>query len=562
MPELASNVSAEQATPVLGKHVGTLPPISLQAAPYAPSPSSQSQLHSTPTTGRSIIKLAGHRDHSDTTALLDQSNWLPLRAHRRVTAVIASKEQSELTLPYWVRVATITPGFSCPDGCFWPMIKLPKTYRLPILVICVLTSATVVGLFQSVHQPRARLAAQLRRRAETASASEVAVHIRELAALGSVGIGPLVNGLGSQKEAVARAAEETLKNAFEQWKYLPNSESTLLLETTARELAAQVEQFGIAGQRSATELAARILRWPVDRDKCDVENLLRDCSEVLRAGSLAPPETGGASINIARLQSDRESRGTRRPSRLGTRPDAAAVTANLNPELTEMAGGGIPFSPARLPTLPPSFRAQRQRPPSRDSTELPPNMPSRTPDTMQIVPRGEMPSLESPDLDRFNRLLPLSSNTKPPATPLPPNKQLGTVRLAAALDLRPLKDIELLRLYVEVERSEGDVEQYATELQARGYQHLELRMATHLFAADPKSRREFVSSLPRLRGVDAKKWLSWLADDSDASVRIEAIHTLATSADPSVKRMLHAKRISDPDRTVRQAIEQVLQNRR
>ena len=97
-----------------------------------------------------------------------------------------------------------------------------------------------------------------------------------------------------------------------------------------------------------------------------------------------------------------------------------------------------------------------------------------------------------------------------------------------------------------------------SELTRRGFSAAELRLAMRLASTSALVRLDLVDEIPRRDDVDPRKWLLWLAEDSERSIRLEALSALGTMDDPNVKTQLRTLLSTEQDTAVANRIRQAL----
>jgi hypothetical protein len=96
---------------------------------------------------------------------------------------------------------------------------------------------------------------------------------------------PLVELLASQRPDVVRAAHELLMETLDRWQLAPARRTSPRVAHLAQQLADHCHLWGPAALDAASQLAARILLWPVDGRLIDEERLILECETLLRASA-------------------------------------------------------------------------------------------------------------------------------------------------------------------------------------------------------------------------------------------------------------------------------------
>jgi hypothetical protein len=221
--------------------------------------------------------------------------------------------------------------------------------------------------------------------------------------------------------------------------------------------------------------------------------------------------------------------------------------------------------------------------PGSDSDPLAPTRDKDAPPGPSTVRRlDESPASEADAPRPLNPALPPASPL-PPATPLPNSATPGvshvpvppagptlggtTLGGTTFADTTPDSGIDfagdeshsLLCRWGTVEAA--DAVRIEAELLRRGYTRADLELGRFLATADADTRVQLVGALPRMRGIDAGRWLTWLAQDDDVDVRRKALTLLATTADDRLIAKVLARAGQDADPAIRQLAERIADER-
>lgn len=341
--------------------------------------------------------------------------------------------------------------------------------------------------FQPTKLLAARIAAQL----ESTSESDVATPLRQLAEFGRDGLPHLVEALKDERPALAREARSVLSEELDRWQLLPQRESSQRLALLASELARGIESCSPTTRRLASDLATRILLWPVDATVVDQQQLIGDCERVLLA------VRGSESPTVVPLQVATNSVSPRNPS------DLSPLDEGLS-----LPGGGLPVEMQRAPPLPIEERAQ------------PRVLPIEEPNLSPVIPPGEEPR---------------------PFVPLVTPRAERDRQASTTLD----------RIYQLVSHDADVRDDAEGALRQQGFGEAHLAVARRFADPRPEVRRELVAQLSRQTVVDARPWLLRLVVDEDRTVRLAAARVLITSSDPQTLRQLREREASEPDPDVR-----------
>lgn len=407
---------------------------------------------------------------------------------------------------------------------------------LRVLLISLLLGAGLAGVLLLAYGPAARYLAQYwQRQLDTARDEEIPLRLQQIASLGNAGLPCLVVGLGASREAIARAAKQTLWDELERWKSLDRSEYQPKLQLLAQTLAAQVSGFGPTARCDAAELAVRILReFPaVARG-----NILTACETVLRQTAsdrrlLADREPG------ERLGHAPASATTDSPLILAATPAWTRPADPLGP-LAVSAGGNLPVELSPGPGDTKGYALVREGVGSSTTTAV--AHPESLPAVAQAAP-----------------LVPPAAEASHPiaaaAWPRPesrPAKAEANKPVALPNRLAELDTVSLMR-----QLQVGNVREVQTELRQRGFNDVQLELARQLFDSDPQVRRELAQRLPSLQSIDAVPWLLQLCHDEDVEVRSLAVSLIATTGDPKLRAEAERLARLDADPRLKETAERI-----
>jgi hypothetical protein len=152
-----------------------------------------------------------------------------------------------------------------------------------LLAGVALASGMVLGLQfaarrQVVHHSRASAAEAIAALPE----QQAKLRVRELLPLDADAIGVIVPLLADQREPVAAAASDAIRDLLTRWSRLPTEQSSPRIERLTRELAAVAPSVPSARRDELHALAARLLVWPLDADTVNAPQVLASCEAVLR----------------------------------------------------------------------------------------------------------------------------------------------------------------------------------------------------------------------------------------------------------------------------------------
>ncbi len=361
-------------------------------------------------------------------------------------------------------------------------------------LLVLATGGALFYVSSTYLRPQRLLAARVAAQLDAVPAAELPLHMRQLAAFGEDGLPHLVRALKDERPAVAAEARTVLSEELDRWQLLKPYEAARRLACLATELARGIESCSPTTRRLASDLATRILLWPVDATAIDQQQLIGDCERVLVA------VRGGEAPTVVPTQLANISFSPRNPS---------GELSPLDDQLS-IPGGGLPIEMERAPTLPPEERSQ------------PRVLPLDEPNLAPVLPAGEEPRTFIPE-------------TRPLRPGLIDQDATNTIT----------------RIYKLVSNDADERDQAEASLRQTGFGEVHLAVARRFADPRPAVRRELVAQLARQTIVEARPWLLRLLEDEDRSVRLAAANILVTSSDPQTIRQLRDREVVEPDPEVR-----------
>ena len=346
-------------------------------------------------------------------------------------------------------------------------------------------------------RPQKLLAARLAQQLNATPEADLADHMRQLAAFGEDGLPHLVSALKDDRANIASQARLVLSEELDRWQLIEPRPASRRLACLASELARGIEGCSPTTRRLASDLATRILLWPVDASAIDQQQLIGDCERVLIAvrGSETPTvvPTQLASVSFS----------------------PRSVNGDLSPldDGLSIPGGGLPVEMQRAPTLPPEERSQ------------PRVLPIEQPDLSPVLPPGEEPRTFVPE-----------------TRPLNPDVIDHDVKNT------------ITSIYKLVSNDADERDQAEALLRQTGFGEVHLAVARRFADPRPEVRRLLVAQLARQTVVEARPWLLRLLEDEDRGVRLAAANILVTSSDPQTIRQLRDREVAEPDTEVRSVL--------
>jgi hypothetical protein len=346
-------------------------------------------------------------------------------------------------------------------------------------------------------QPQRRLAARVAAELDTARDERVMEVMKQLAAFGEHGLPHLAAALKHERPEVASAARTVLSEELDRWQLLPPKTASKRIACLAEELSRGIEACSPMTRRMASDLATRILLWPVDAAAINQPKLISNCERVLVAV-----------------------RAREQPTILATHLETAGISprgvSELSPydEALDLPGGGLPIEMSNVPALPREEQAQPRALPSTEEVELSP-----------VIPPGEEP----------RRFVPQAS-TKNDGHPA--DETLDNIHrlVSADSEVREAAEQKLIKT---------------------GFGVAQLEVARRFADPRPEARRKLADDLSRQSVIDPRPWLLKLLEDSDRSVRLKTATILSTTSDPQLLHQLRQRAVVENDPEVRAMLDRV-----
>lgn len=429
--------------------------------------------------------------------------------------------------------------------------------RKQLIYLLALAAVAVIGaVFIARPVGDWALAGYYRQRLDVAEGREARVVLSQAADLGEAGIAVLVDGLGSERAVVSRAAVEVIRQRMEEWESLRPRYSSPLLGRLAIELSDAVEQFDAAAEAEAARIAEEILTRRLDRYAVDRCRVTLACQEVIRAADLSVasrPSRGKADVDIG--PDDRSSADAMARENSG-------VTNVPVAQLAALPGGGLPQT--SQPVLEGGrLEEQMHRLTHRFDPRDLQNADAETPAERVAgdEPRWfNMPKVIRPlgESNPSNGAMRLTKPLGGPAREVQPGPRVSkdmSKKGPSGKRLSDAKTVDLLRRL-----NQGNAQTMAAtrnELRLRGFKDVHFRAAAELFDPNPAVRTRLARELIGVPGLNPQPWLLVLARDTNSDVRLTAITLLSTAADPSVLAEVESIARQDADQRVRQQAERI-----
>ena len=428
----------------------------------------------------------------------------------------------------------------------WPI-------ALPLLVVVV--SLTVLWVTTPLRERM--VADQLASQLTDADLPQIRTTLQALADLDESGLATLVRLLDSTNPAVVTAAKQTLDRQIEDWRVRGATYWSPRVEVFVGSLADHAEQFRPHARRQAAVYAAELMQWPTENEVVDRVDILVACDQVLHIAD---------SARIA-LQETTESRLPTKGT-LDSSMEEARKTNTMDEQIEKFAslpGGGLPINVEVISELP-------TRPQVRSAaTPLPPRTLMPRTDTLPIDQDAENPSsktlqdstsgkrAESRSL-RWGNARQVGGQLTASDTDGPTLQRVDSTEFVQTdkSNGQSMESLALLDVIAQLIAEDEDIVFAAErELIRRGFNSRESKFARRLAAADVKMRREMVTALPHLQGIDTRRWLLLLTEDPDADVRLSAYRWLATTADVLTLKRIHRAARQDQDLRIRRLAAEI-----
>ena len=406
---------------------------------------------------------------------------------------------------------------------------------------CLVVSWEVWPRIDRWHQRR--FAEQLADRIATLPDDQVKVPLHQLARLGTPALASLVEAAASERDAVARIAQQEIDLAFSaslvQLREAVDESPAEAMIALAAALAENVERFGPAGKRWAESMALRMIevsdRLPVG----PATSLLGEASRVLEG---VPPR-GPRQRNVESVVA----------------PPPLAHSAAVAPPALDVQMLAAPSEQV--------LSAVGQREPlARPQASAPIEAPSE----------GELPAAPAGDWNAEwigVKSYPIANSLRAPTLPLAGDNSLSVkvlkrqpsvvVEVPTPLDferrlveLRRMSTEELMGLFAEADKfGAGAIRTVLTE---RGLNATEVEMVAQIKSADEAGRMRLIDEVSRLPAAEARRLLRLLLSDPSGEVRLRALTALATANDPSLAKLARTIAVEDKDPRVAELASKLL----
>ncbi|GAB6164986.1 hypothetical protein JCM19992_09860 [Thermostilla marina] len=426
----------------------------------------------------------------------------------------------------------------------WPHLR-----RALVRTGILLTTAgwILVGAYVGRSLPDRYFADRWESQLPTASETEAVLLLERLDRLGEEGLPALVRAAGDSRWHVASTAQRLIRKRLEEARIRGGEAASVFVVQLGRALREAYPRFAPEQRPAARRLAEELLDWPVDRRYADPVGLTADCRAVLFDidAQLALQAGSDRLVAVPRIVEQM------RPVEKSFTEERRLTTAEMQSAVASELG-------AETPNPLPDHGENPLRPlePSEPAAA-----PVQVPSEIARVPGDLAP-------DRLDKREPRMSVS----TPVEP-KRLPTTAASEPLDGGEPKtvggaeyegDPDSLRYWMErLSYEDAATSRLAEEqLRARGFRPVEIEIARQMYHPSPQVRKALVRKLVAPPpGIDATTVLQELAQDSDPTVRREALVLLATSQDPRLVRFVVQTARGDSDPDVRRIAEQLGETR-
>jgi len=363
------------------------------------------------------------------------------------------------------------------------------------------------------------------------SAEQVASDLRYIAALDEAGLDTLLDALGSSRTDVSEAAAQALHERLGVWRHWPHERSNQLAERLSKGLAERVGGWPATAQRVAADIALQLLDWPVDTQRGARPALMVHCECILRSvPALSAPAPSDAAVQRARERREAKEAGSQ-PGLLTPPSDSVDVADRPQPapaEVPDLAAGLV---------IQPALTQRSDTSPGHSREDSPIPWPTDTDGSLQGFEAGADGTAATTSVDATTS----DVTTSDAAT--------------KALQEKLSKQNDLDLIHALGSTDPNTAMQAWKELRRRGFREYEFKLASKFISPDPAQRRQ-VAHLVHGLPSGAARWLIWLSEDPDRSVRQAAVSLMLTARDPLVEQRLRKMEVTDGDESICELIRE------
>lgn len=400
---------------------------------------------------------------------------------------------------------------------------------------------------QLVAWQRADMIAELADRVAHRDTAEATVAVRQLAAMPRPPLEVLVAAAASADHDVAQEAQLSINDLLRRWQRQIKAERNV--HAVARQLAAlaallaeKQNTFLTADHPWLRSTAGKILRLANRIPASHAPWVAADCDAVLAAVTTRSLSTA-AFVGTPSLATGQ------RPATEAGAPLAASKQQALGQAPLEhafTAAAAPPVTPAETVGSPPHSVQEFGAHGDHGSGDVPASEGSAASADSEwrgdwLHPIFHMLPAMPIDAQRMEPVAPAGMPARSSAQPSSRSERTET----AARPLAGVESRELLQQWLVADGTA--VFSVEDELTQRGFGRLSTRLVQQLFSDRAEERLRLVDDVLTEPGVDARPWLSLLADDAAADVRLLAVTIMATSNDATLIEKAWQVAISDRD---------------
>ncbi len=401
---------------------------------------------------------------------------------------------------------------------FAPLIRAAK-YLAAVSVALAITLVVI-------HQNQRWLVSRLTSDFDSLAPEQKIPRLVQIAEIGPLSIPHLSRTLTDPNPSVARTANTLLHDSQESWAL--ESADQNLRNHKSLVAALDANATSIQPNRSGwvtSLLQQTIMEATANRDK-DWEQINRDAAKVIAKLSL---ET------LAEKQ---------------TVTGAVVRQTSAKPYMNER-----PPLPLETWTKWPEVEANRTKQQNQNTEAS--DSPSRyqTSTSLKQLPRGQTVGLQPVPIQNASMRNSLANQNQMAQGSTYQIKKDNTPELVmpanhvpAEVIVAPFETLNITSVITWLADPDADMRRQAElELQRRGMQDRELRLAYSIASGDAETRLQLVDVLAQSQDIDPRFWLGMLLSDKDRSVKLAAISVLATMDDPKVRQLLQVRMQEDRD---------------
>lgn len=357
--------------------------------------------------------------------------------------------------------------------------------------------------------------------------------LQSIGRLGVPGIPVLVHSLSHRDRGVARSALEVLKSMQDEMMQKGPADGSACHYEITSQLSAAFDQFPEDRYPWLAELLNQTLLDTLDIDLQRAKTSYRTATSLL--SQIALPDDPTATAPALVVSPSQQNIPAALPG-----PQAAAT--------------GQPTEPEFLPNLQP-LALQPIVPDAGPKNVLDANL--------WVDPTRRPTEIKSPMLVETSSLQPemLTSQSQSPEAPMAlaiggaaPILSAGGHSTDGALEAYSTRAV--IDLLSSIRKPLAQAAR--SELIHRGFEPADLSLAIRLASTNAAVRNSLIDEITNRSDVDPRRWLLWLAEDAERSVRLRALAALGTMNDPNVVKELRNLLSSEQDPAVAARIRQAL----